>query len=584
MTRSITATTAHWLLAACLGIAAAHAASAPEQARVHPPFRGTVPAKSDVVFSSRFAQPDSLPIIESFGATRVEWVYAKDEPFARALQRDGRLFGATLNANGPLPDDDGYARDFDGRVLVVPWMKGWNGRWVTTTHPDTQRVFEEQVRRALELGARSLQHDDPQLQAFTGLNQAGDFNEGTLAGFPAWLGRHPDRNAVEAAGMVGFSGNYRQWLRDKHGVVDADDYRRRFRTFPSTRLWIDYLRSTVVEHFIRVRRIAADIRGTAVPISMNLSALYEPLESNPFFFLAAQADFSMAETHINDWPQMVSQAATARALGLGFVPSIRPRSTAENRVAIAALYALGGQPIVPWDVYVGNDENGKAKRFFGAPEDYGDLYRFVRANAALFDGKELAAQVGVIVPVAKGRQDQVRTLVRHLVDNNIGFAFVPVGANLRVDVERLRKHALLVLTNPDADYPSDVLQALSRTDVRLVRAGEMSDTEWSGLRSVVAAPGAEHLRILMRADPADASRLLVHVIDEVRGEPGAADAACTRRLGIRRDRLGSRAIAAATWYSPQARKTVTPQSDAKNYFMTLHGCALWGVLELRLAP
>jgi hypothetical protein len=44
---------------------------------------------------------------------------------------------------------------------------------------------------------------------------------------------------------------------------------------------------------------------------------------------------------------------------------------------------------VPYDVY-----NGDKPRIFGKPEEYADLYGFVRANAALLDGFEDAAASG----------------------------------------------------------------------------------------------------------------------------------------------------------------------------------------------
>lgn len=573
------------LVAGVLGCTFALAAytqtPATDFAKVHPPYRGVTPAKSDVIFSTRFTRPESLPLIREFGATRVEWVYTKDPGFAEALKEGGRWFGGTLNANGPLPDDDGYARDFDGKVLVAPWMKGWNGRWVTTTHPDTQRDFEEQTRRYIGFGARSLQFDDPQLQAFSALHQAGDFNEATLKGFPAWLAAYPNRSRVEFAGLAGFTGDYRQWLRDKHKVADADDYRKRLWSFPSTWLWIAYIRSTVSEHFIRLRRMAAEARGGPLPISMNLS-LSVPVELNPHFFLARFADYIMAETHIDDWPQMVSHAATARSLGLGYVPSIMPKGTPENRVAIASLYALGGQPIVPWDVYVGNDEAGQAKRFFGTAADLGDLYRFVRANATLFDSKELAPQVGIAVPVAKGQSDQIRTLVRQLVSQGITFAFVPAGDGYQPDPQRLRHHAMLVLTNPEADYPADALEAFSRAGVRRISAPEAARFDWSQQRAYVVAPGAQRLRVIPRANPAQAGRLVVHLIDEARGQPGPVDLACQRRFGIRKAFVG-RAVTGAAWHGPQGRVAVPVETGANEFLMTLPGCSLWGVLDLTLA-
>lgn len=46
--------------------------------------------------------------------------------------------------------------------------------------------------------------------------------------------------------------------------------------------------------------------------------------------------------------------------------------------------------MVPWDTYMPRD----APRYFGTPEQYADLYGFVRAGAAYLDGYEDAAVVG----------------------------------------------------------------------------------------------------------------------------------------------------------------------------------------------
>ncbi len=60
------------------------------------------------------------------------------------------------------------------------------------------------------------------------------------------------------------------------------------------------------------------------------------------------------------------------------------------RLAIAGCYATGMHFIVPWDQYAGVNE----PRVFSRPRDLADLYGFVRANGAFFDGYEDAAAVG----------------------------------------------------------------------------------------------------------------------------------------------------------------------------------------------
>jgi hypothetical protein len=570
-------------LAASNGVAAADLMSA---ARVHPPYRGIVPTQSDVIFSTRFTRPEAIPVIRRFSANRVEWVYTSDAEFAGKLRQIVPWFGGTLNGTIRLPSDAGYVRDFDGKVIGPPWATGWGSSWVTTTHADTQMAMQEQVRGYVNLGASSIQHDEPQVQFFPALHQGGDFNESTVAGFPHWLATQADPVQVQAAGLTGFGGNYRDWLAREMQVKDADDYRKRHRGFPSTPLWLEYLQSTALEHHARIRQQAERLKGTRVPISMNFAAMYEPLASNQFFFLASAADYAMSETAIDDPALMVSQALTARALGLGFAPSIMPRDTAQNRVAIAFLYALGGQVVVPWDVYDGNDATGKARRFFGAPDDYADLYAFVRSNPGLFDGFEATPVVGVVVPVDKGRQDQVRALSRRLVAQQVPFAFVPVGGRdgYRVAPARLRHLRLLITTNPEADYSGLDLKAMRDSGTLRVYSDALRDEHLVGLRPFQVAPGAERLRLVARANPDDPDRLVVHVVDASRGATASEDASCRRRLGIRRDMLGTGVVAAATWHSPSKRRDLTVDtSSATHVYFGVTGCAGWSVLDLRMS-
>jgi hypothetical protein len=61
-----------------------------------------------------------------------------------------------------------------------------------------------------------------------------------------------------------------------------------------------------------------------------------------------------------------------------------------TRQTIAMAYACGGQCMVPWDVYMPRD----APRYFGTPEQYADLFGFIRANAPYLDGYEYAGALG----------------------------------------------------------------------------------------------------------------------------------------------------------------------------------------------
>jgi hypothetical protein len=71
----------------------------------------------------------------------------------------------------------------------------------------------------------------------------------------------------------------------------------------------------------------------------------------------------------------------------------------QTRQTIATTYASGGICMVPWDVYMPDtfDENHQRSmtpRYFGTPEQYADLFGFIRASAGYLEGYEDAAAIG----------------------------------------------------------------------------------------------------------------------------------------------------------------------------------------------
>jgi hypothetical protein len=200
------------------------------------------------------------------------------------------------------------------------------------------------------MGVDSIRHDDPQMQALSALYQGGDFNPSTVKLFPAWLSRNATDAELVVSGLADMGTDYREWLRNRRGITGAVDYARRWRALLSSRLWLAFVRSMVLDPMWCVREQAARLRGHPVSLSMNLAEFTEPLASNHFFFLTPVANFALPETRIESLPNLMSQDDTLRSLGLGFVPSITPLGRSENRTAIATLYALGAPALVPWDV------------------------------------------------------------------------------------------------------------------------------------------------------------------------------------------------------------------------------------------
>jgi hypothetical protein len=214
---------------------------------------GITPPLSAVVFCTRFKRLEAVPMVRAFGANRIEWVYLPDATFASALHEASSWVGGSLSGMGPLPDSAGFAMDFDGHVLAAPWAKSFDGRWASSNHPATQQAYAARVQGLMAMGADSIQHDDPQMQAFSALYQGGDFNPSTVKLFPAWLAANATEAELAVSGLADMGTDYREWLRNRHGIKGAEDYLRRWRTLPSSTLWLRFIRSTVLDHMRRVR-------------------------------------------------------------------------------------------------------------------------------------------------------------------------------------------------------------------------------------------------------------------------------------------------------------------------------------------
>jgi len=140
--------------------------------------------------------------------------------------------------------------------------------------------------------------------------------------------------------------------------------------------------------------------GRHVPMSCNL-AWNESRFGGRGHAVATQFDFGMAEFFarlLKPETLMFAARDTERRGKAMIYTGGAHMSKADIRVAIAGCYANGINYIVPWDQFTGI---GKP-RMFGKPEDFADLYGFVRGVARCLDGYEAA--VGSIPIALRARQ------------------------------------------------------------------------------------------------------------------------------------------------------------------------------------
>jgi hypothetical protein len=165
---------------------------------------------------------------------------------------------------------------------------------------------------------------------------------------------------------------------------------------------------TAVKFFRDVHARFEKAIGRKIPFSCNMRLGFAYGGREPVNRLF---DFGMAEFYRQYLKptRIMAAAADAERRGKALMyTGGGPMSKEQIRCAIAGCYANGVCYIVPWDQFTGIGR----KRLFGKPEDYADLYGFVRAIAKRLDGYEAAASH---IPVALQDRELRESLANELL-------------------------------------------------------------------------------------------------------------------------------------------------------------------------
>lgn len=317
-------------------------------------FPDHAPHGSAVPFSSRWKRPvnandghDTFRDAARFHATHLMWCYVRDVAFIREAKARGYIFQATLNTildgrPAGFTPTQGRVMNRDGNLVTAPWMQGWaNTWWGCVNSAEFRAVYLHHAKIAVEGGADLLQQDDPGFN-FAAVNWGGCFCPACQQGFAAFRQEHPDATMHEFQ-----QHSVERFYADMWPAIDA-------------------------------------LAGRSIPKSSNNYRGRYGFPHNLF-------DFGVAELPDVTLESFVESQRNSLREGRVQVFTAVTRKVATNRQGIAMAYATGASMIVPWDVYMGSGE----PRYFGTPEEYADLYGFVRASAEVLDGYEHA---GVFSP------------------------------------------------------------------------------------------------------------------------------------------------------------------------------------------
>lgn len=298
-----------------------------------------VPTAGDVCFSSRTIMPDSFAVAERIGATRLDWTYSQRRDFLSAARVSGLKFvGGAINmcppdGPGKVTYQIGRQLSLDGSFIEAPWMKGMGWYWGCVNNPEFMALQLGRAMRSLNAGADYIQFDD-----------AG-------GSIPA----------------VSFGGCWCSYCV-KSAKAQGLDLSRDMLAFQT--------RST--KKFITQFRENLDrAMGNRITISCNNYRL----KMDDVFSLF---DYGMCEIDPIDasLDNLLKFYNFSGRINWMQVVTLRSCDPSLNRATIAAVHALGGAMIYPWDVYIAP---GQA-RCKGNHDDYKGIYSLISRSKMMLIG------------------------------------------------------------------------------------------------------------------------------------------------------------------------------------------------------
>ena len=579
---------------------------------------------SDVVFMGGADKAS----YEAYGATVVDWGGhawgdgEKPKAEFRSRVKVAQGLGIQYNAGiGMLTEFAGMikscpeheraiCRNFDGQPMMVPWLwdqkvDGQTGKnfWFCSNSPLYQKYLRELTARAMG-GEPDGYHIDDFGGATGTLWSGGCFCESCMPLFANYLKSHIEAGKLGALSIQSLEGfDYGKFLRAQ-GVKDNADYVKRHGSLPLDAEFRTFQAKSAGEVVRGLQEHAAKLRGKELARSVNgsppnLQALVVRPHMDHY-----SCEIGMGAPG-SEWCGVPTKKLTTSA---GFVykcTDMTGRSIAGTadghswayvneknavhlcRYWIAESYAFGHCFMAPSHRQWCYTKEKGTHWYAAKPEDYADLYQFVRKNVALFDGFEAVASVGVLFDHKawrQGKQDARAIATALLEANTIPFALVPAGdelLDLRLDDAKLARFVKLVTPagvklDPEQQKVLDQIPSNKRVewkDAASLRAA---------LEPTLAVEGAVDVWALPRRNPKQPdSPLVVHLLN--RNYDFATDRTAAQpnvTLHLRRSLLGAKAPSKCTAYAPGTDPVGLPvEADGDGVRTKIPELKLWSVLR-----
>jgi hypothetical protein len=391
-----------------LGVFQSHASVAAvlESEVLEKPARGDVIIRTLKVTETRPGRLGTIDAAKAFGANRAEWIYHVDEAFVEQARGTGIQVGTTMNYNAQpfvsrWPDylERFTSRDPRGNPVTRYNFRKFKNWQIEHFTPDVNvtgwnDLYVDYLEQHYAVPVIAIHRDD---QAGTAglLVDGGSYTDASVAMFQRYLSEQVPKETLQRLGIEDpETFDIRVYLieRGAPGTEPDTEHQKWFRWDggPVLRLFAEAQRDAMARFYREVRQRVEDRTGRKIPWSCNHTGQWGPIEQ---VFDYALGEFYTHQMQIETLAEIARRAEQAgKVQGLqgvldgGWEKRDPTGLTEEMRRFVATAYAFGMNPMVPWDMYM----PGKAKRYYGKPSDFADLFLWVRANQHLFNGYDTA--------------------------------------------------------------------------------------------------------------------------------------------------------------------------------------------------
>ena len=381
------------------------------------------PIYSDVLFTSRWISqggilsPERLAAMAAFGATKSVWTYLNGTPAANAqfigdAKEIVSTFQGSVVSRVKMADYlDAWSLDLNGDPVVYPWLRAYAG-WAEAdvTRPAYKAMWLAHAKADLDAGTDSIQQDDVRMNAAT-FQYGGSFSDEAMAAFNVYLSNTLTSVELVDLGIPDISiYDYAQHLRDISAPV-GDDFGSWAPGGSEEELkqhFYEFCAYIVHAFYAEVFAELEIYVGRHVPRSANNGDATETWYYDQFDYMIGELHTS-EEDPLAVYTQMKASRDQNKLQAFVFIPTY---DIPLDRRIMASIYGAGALPVAPWDVWMGSSSS----RYYGDPDDYADIYAFVKTNAAYFNGYEDAAVTGRMGPfIKKVTYDSTnsRTIIEH---------------------------------------------------------------------------------------------------------------------------------------------------------------------------